>query len=160
MKDIKGFEGLYAITEDGRVYNYKTKRYLTGTKGDGYVTVELRKDGKSKWLLVHRLVAEAYLENPNNYPVVNHKDEIKNHNWVDNLEWCTQKDNVNHGTARQRLSEAHKGVKLSEEHRQAIADAKKGEKHPMYGKHHSPETIRKMSEAQKKRHGTKISSDI
>lgn len=160
MKDIKGFEGLYAITEDGRVYNYKTKKFLTGTKGDGYVTVELRKDGKSKWLLVHRLVAEAYLENPNNYPVVNHKDEVKNHNWVDNLEWCTQKDNVNHGTARQRLSAALTGKKQSEEHRRHNSEAKLGEKNPNYGKPRSEETKKKISEALRRKYGTEISSEL
>lgn len=90
MKDIAGYEGLYAITEEGKVWSYKTNRFLAlqnSTAGYSYVT--LCKNGKETKYYVHRLVALAYLENPNNLPCVNHKDENKANNHVNNLEWCT-----------------------------------------------------------------------
>lgn len=69
---------------------------------NGYLSVELFKDKKSKRLLIHRLVAEAFIDNPDNLPVVNHKDECRCNNNVSNLEWCTQAYNLNYGTARER----------------------------------------------------------
>lgn len=103
MKDIKGYEGLYAVTEDGKIFSCRRNKFLTTVdRGDGYIVVGLFKDGKQKTYSVHRLVAEAYIPNPNNYPDVNHIDEIKHHNWVDNLEWCTRKYNMNHGTLQER----------------------------------------------------------
>ena len=78
LKDIPGFEGLYAITTDGRVYSYKSKRFLKDTKaGVGYRKITLRKDGKSHQPYIHRLVALVYLDNPDNLPQVNHKNEDK-----------------------------------------------------------------------------------
>ena len=68
----------------------------------GYKTVSLTKDGKTKTLFVHRLVAEAFIPNADNLPMVNHKDEDKTNNFVENLEWCTNDYNINYGTARRR----------------------------------------------------------
>lgn len=73
-----------------------------GKNKDGYLRVVLYKEGKGKTIKVHRLVAQAFIPNPNNYPCVNHKDECKTNNCVDNLEWCDQKYNVNFGNGIKR----------------------------------------------------------
>lgn len=99
MKDIKGYEGLYAITEDGRVWSYRTKKFLKPFKNQaGYMRVILFKNGRGKNFLVHRLVAEAYIENdsPDIKTQINHIDGNKEHNWIRNLEWCTPKENMKH----------------------------------------------------------------
>ena len=97
MKDIRGYENEYAITEDGKVWSYKVNRFLaTGTDRDGYERVRLRKCGKEKSCTVHRLVSEAYLPNPDNLPEVNHIDENKLNNNINNLEWCTRQQNCKH----------------------------------------------------------------
>lgn len=67
----------------------------------------LYKDGKGKNYYVHRLVAEAYIPNPNNLPQINHKDEDKSHNYLNNLEWITHKDNQNYGTHNRRMGLSH-----------------------------------------------------
>lgn len=92
----------YEIYPDGRVFSYKTNKFLKKTKTAGYECVELFNNGCSKRLLVHRLVAQAFIPNPDNLPCVNHKDEIRNHNHVDNLEWCTYKYNTNYGSCIER----------------------------------------------------------
>ena len=105
MKDIKGYEGLYAITSCGKVWSYKSQKFLSQRKNhDGYLLVNLYKNGTMKAYSVHRLVAEAYIPNPENKTEINHKDENKEHNWLSNLEWTTHKENVNHGTRNTRAS--------------------------------------------------------
>ena len=108
MKDIKDYEGLYAITSCGKVWSYKNKMFLKPEVIRGYLRVGLYKDGVQKHFFVHRLVAEAYIPNPNNLPEVNHKNEIKTRNYIDNLEWCDRNYNANYGTRNQRTSEKHK----------------------------------------------------
>ena len=85
-KDIEGYEGLYQVSNFGRVKNIRRNKELyyihTNKK---YLCVRLCKNGKKKYYLVHRLVAETYIPNPNNYPIVNHKDENKLNNNLDNL---------------------------------------------------------------------------
>lgn len=105
MKDIKGYEGLYAITSCGKVWSYRTKKFLKLQKThNGYYFVKLSHNGERTYPRVHRLVAEAYLPNDDNLPQVNHKDEIKTHNWINNLEWCTAKDNCNYGERNTKIS--------------------------------------------------------
>ena len=111
FKDIKGYEGLYQISNYGRVkslnYNNTGKeRILIPGKGrSGYLQVKLCKKGKQKNHLVHRLVAQAFMPNPDNLPEVNHKDEDKSNNNVNNLEFCSRQYNVNYGTGHQRSNE-------------------------------------------------------
>lgn len=109
MKDIQGYEGLYAVTSDGRVWSYKRKIFLKPriNKG-GYLQVMLYKDGKSTNHYIHRLVAATYISNPFVLPEVNHKDENKENNSIDNLEWCDCKYNNNYGTHNERMGKAHR----------------------------------------------------
>ena len=104
MKDVKEYEGEYAITRDGQVWSYKRKKFLKPRLVGGYHQVVLCKDGKKKDLYIHRLVAEAYIPNPDNLPQVNHKDEDKSNNCVENLEWCDAKYNINYGTRTKKIS--------------------------------------------------------
>ena len=109
MKDIVGYEGLYAITTEGEVWSYKSKKFLKpGVSHKGYLFVNLCKNGKVKCVRVHRLVATAYIPNPENHPQVNHKDENKTNNCLQNLEWCDGKYNHNYGTINERISNSKK----------------------------------------------------
>lgn len=115
-RDIKGYEGYYqvsnfgrvksldrvAIYSDGRIFKYNGRQLKT-TLNKGYVHVKLSKHSDVKTFKIHRLVAEAFIPNPLNLPQVNHKDENKTNNNVDNLEWCTGKYNMNYGTVAQRI---------------------------------------------------------
>ena len=111
-KDIKGFEGLYQISNLGRVKSlqklYKKPqshyRILSlSLNSSGYLSVYLRSsNGRDHRYTIHRLVANAFIDNPNNYPCINHKDENKQNNRVDNLEWCSYSYNNAYGTARIR----------------------------------------------------------
>ena len=111
-KSIAGYEGLYEVSDLGRVkslnYNHTgTEKILKPRKDTrGYLQVDLCKDGHVKKLKVHRLVAEAFIPNPNNLATVNHKDEVKTNNVASNLEWMSQKDNINYGTHNKRMAEA------------------------------------------------------
>ena len=117
---IKGYENLYEVSNLGRVRSLE--RYVkskTGTRivkerilkpvnvGSGYLGVGLYKEGKVRIIYVHRLVAQAFIPNPNNLPEVNHKDENKTNNRVENLEWCTREYNMSHGTRSERAGKAH-----------------------------------------------------
>lgn len=124
-KDIKGYEGLYQVSNLGRVKSLQHER----NNGKGfcvvngrilkqsrnfskrhnelmypYVSFHNKSNVSSKKIFVHRLVAESFLPNPNNYPCINHKDEDKANNNVNNLEWCTYKYNNKYGT---RLEKAN-----------------------------------------------------
>ena len=108
MKDIKGYEGLYAITSDGQVWNYRTKMFMKQrVNRGGYLIVNLNKNGKKITYTVHQLVAKAYIPNPNNLPQINHKDENKQNNCVENLEWVSAKENSNYGTRNERVAKSH-----------------------------------------------------
>lgn len=103
---IQGYEDYY-VDEVGNVYSTKTHKYVSQQKGrDGYYYVQLCKDGIRRHIATHRLVAKHYVENPSNYPVVNHKDENRENNESSNLEWCTEKYNTNYGNSRTKHAKA------------------------------------------------------
>lgn len=98
MKEIKGFKNVY-ITKEGKVYNSKINRNMSTKRvGSGYEGINLWCYDKKKHITkyIHRLVAETFLPNPNNYPEVNHKDGNKSNNHINNLEWCSISHNRKH----------------------------------------------------------------
>ena len=104
MKDVVGYEGLYAVTSCGKVWSYRNEKFLKPRdNGNGYLFVNLYKNGGYKPKQIHRLVAEAYIPNPDNLPQVNHKDENKANNCLQNLEWCDAKYNSNYGTRNEKI---------------------------------------------------------
>ena len=123
-KDIEGYEGLYQVSNMGRVKSLKRTIWcgLNGgcyrtvpekirkgvDNGNGYLQVQLSKDGKVKQCRINRLVAQAFISNPDNLPCINHKDENKYNNCMDNLEWCSHSYN---NTYNDRAKKA--GKKLS-----------------------------------------------
>ena len=104
-RDIPGYEGLYQVSNRGEIRRIPRGNVRAPHRGTYYM-VNLSKGGKTTWHLVHRLVAIAFIPNPNKFPCINHKDENKYNNNVENLEWCTYKYNANYGTgcARQTLA--------------------------------------------------------
>ena len=114
MKDIKNYEGLYAVTSCGKVWSYRSQKFLKGIPDkDGYLRVTLVKDKQKRNFFIHRLVAEAYISNPNNLPQINHCDECKHHNYINNLEWVTAKTNANYGSRNKRISKPVYCVELN-----------------------------------------------
>lgn len=118
-KTIEGFEGLYEVSNLGRVRSldrvrkagYGSTANIKGKiltpqciRGRKYLVVNLYRNEVGKHYLIHRLVATAFIDNPNNLPEINHKDENPSNNNVSNLEWCDRKYNINYGTARDRAS--------------------------------------------------------
>lgn len=117
-KDVPGYEGLYQVSNLGRVkrlplgkqwpyrrtHNNIRKQHIK----NGYYQVNLSKENEVKWICVHRLVALAFIPNPNNLPCINHRDENKLNNNIENLEWCTYSYNARYGTAKQRQLQAVK----------------------------------------------------
>ena len=125
FKDIKNYEN-YQINNMGIIINKKTGRELKQYEKKGYMNVSLFKNGKKKNKLVHRLVAETFLENLKNYPQVNHKNENTRDNSVDNLEWCTALYNSNYGTHKDKIRK------------------RMLENNPFQNKHHTEQTKQKM----------------
>ena len=119
-KDIEGYEGLYQVSNMGRVKSlerfrkgkhnslvFVNEKILKSRKdGGGYLRVSLSKEGKIKTFKVHRLVASAFIDNPNNLLEVNHINEIKDDNRVNNLEWCNKSYNCNYGSRNERMAKS------------------------------------------------------
>lgn len=150
-KDIENYEGLYQVSDEGRVRNISKNPYKLMKphyNQRGYLLVALSKNGLPLHKLVHRLVAEAFIPNPNNLPQVNHKDEKKDNNQVLNLEWCDNKYNSRYGTRGGRIGEKLRGIKFSEERKIKM----RGENHPFFGKHHTLESKIKISASRKGKH--------
>lgn len=118
-KDIKGFEGLYQVSNMGNVKSLSHKVQfgrsyritketilLPHKQSTGYLRVTLKKNNQPKYMLVHRLVAMAFIPNPDHLEQVNHKDENKTNNCVSNLEWCNSEYNNNFGTHTERTAKA------------------------------------------------------
>lgn len=103
-KNIEGYEGRYKVSSFGQIYSYISDKMLKPTiDSDGYEVVGLFLNNQQKKKKVHRLVAKAFIENPNNYDQVNHKDENKTNNNVDNLEWCNTRYNINYGSRNDKV---------------------------------------------------------
>ena len=141
-RDIEGYEGLYQISNLGHVkslpkyvfvsnpkftgYRHTKEKILkNGKTKAGYFCVVLRKNNTNHQIYVHRLVAEAFIPNPNKLPEVNHKDENPTNNCVTNLEWCTHRYNSNFGTVNNRKGNCLNNFKHSEETKQRILKIKK-----------------------------------
>lgn len=153
-KDIKGYEGLYQVSNLGRVKNRHNKFIKPSQTKHGYLMLHLWKCGKSKPFRVHRLVAEAFIPNPENKAHVGHlktlpnglEDKTANEVW--NLAWMTPIENANYGTINERKSASQKGKVFTEEHRKNISNAL--EKSDKFQKAiHSHEFKEKLRDAQK-----------
>ena len=122
-KDVAGYEGLYKVSNKGNVFSVERKDTLGRKRGGvklrpshnntgGYLSVDLYKNGIKEKKRVHRLVAEVFIPNPNYHSEINHKDENKTNNHVENLEWCTSKYNINHGTRTKRTSKKVRAINI------------------------------------------------
>ena len=125
-KDVENYEGLYQVSNLGRVrslerdvffpngtiHHLKEKMLAPNLDRYGYQYVQLYKNGKSKGMFVHRLVAMAFIPNLENKSQINHKNEVKTDNVVENLEWCTSVYNINYGTRTTRAVQNRRSYKL------------------------------------------------
>lgn len=161
-KDVVGYEGLYKISSNGRLRRISTE--VTTKKGKrripeaekkavkvgDYLYYSLYVNNQEKRYAVHRLVANAFIPNPENKPQVNHINGNKTDNRAENLEWCTQSENMKHaysiGLAHQYDRSGEKNPMYGK-HQSKTAKEKIAQVH--YGTHHSDETRKKMSEARK-----------
>jgi hypothetical protein len=130
-KIIKDFED-YKVSNTGAVFSIKRNKMLKPYEKKNYLGVYLYQNNIRKFMTIHRLVALAFIDNPNNYPQINHKDENTKNNCVENLEWCSAKYNSNYGNHRKNLS-----IALS------------GENNGFYGKRHTQQTKELLSKLKK-----------
>lgn len=149
-KDVKGYEGLYQVSNEGRVkalskswvcgkgvIHYRKEHLLKCVTSKGYLQVKLCKDGKINTLKIHRLVAEAFIPNEDNKPCIDHINTIRTDNRIENLRWCTYKENMLNPITRTKSSNSkkgnqwNKGKKQSEETVRKRVEKIKGNKHPI-----------------------------
>ena len=161
-KDVKGYEGFYQVSNLGRVkklsytiinsngkcVHYKEHFVICNIAKMGYYMFDLRiYNKKRKRVYLHRIIAEAFIHNPNNLPCINHKDENKLNNNIDNLEWCTYQYNIIYGNSRKKSVETrHKNgtyENISKETRDNISKA-------LLGKKKSPQHCKHISEGRKR----------
>ena len=161
-KDIKGYEGLYQVSNlgkvkrlpalitrrDGRCVYFKERLVSCNIAPMGYYMFDLHKYGeKRKRVYLHRIIAEAFIPNPDNLPCINHKDENKLNNNIDNLEWCTYAYNLTYGSNRKKSVETRRknGTydNISQETRDNISKA-------LLGKKKSSEHCKHISEGRKR----------
>jgi hypothetical protein len=124
-KPVVGYEDDYEVSTTGQVRNKHGIILRPGIKKGSatcYKTVSLSRNGVQTTKSIHRLVAQAFIPNPDNLPMVNHKDEDGTNNFVGNLEWCTREYNTNYGTAKERRAERIRGVPHTKEHNKKIAN--------------------------------------
>lgn len=141
--DIKDFEN-YQITDDGRVWSKKTNKYLKpslDSKGYYFVCIK-NNSGKYYNQRLHRIIADAFIPNPDNKPCIDHINTIRTDNSISNLRWVSYKENNNNPKTKKKTSDTLKGCKLSEETKRKISTTIKGRKL-------SEETRKKISEARK-----------
>ena len=156
---IDGFEGLYKISSFGRVlsknYRHTQTEHIVQPSINkyGYFAIMLHANGKLKNVLVHRLVATAFIENPDNFPLVNHKDENKLNNNVENLEWCTQEYNLNYSLDRRnrknkrtKVSEKRKNTKHQVPHKYFCQVVQRDLDGKILGKHNNVSEVARIKE--------------
>lgn len=109
-RDIKGYENEYQISTIGRLKSIKSNLIMKPMVAtNGYLIACLWQNNKQHKITIHRLVADAFLPNPHGLPEINHIDEDKMNNNVENLEWCSHKYNMNYGEIKKKISESKKG---------------------------------------------------
>lgn len=160
-RPVPGYEGYYEVDNLGRVFsvdriihvNDNGRIYDKPIHGavlkqtnhsKGYKTVSLTKNGKTTQEYVHRIVASAFIPNPDNLPAVNHKDEDKTNNFVENLEWCTISYNNAYGTKTQKQAAKIRGIPHKEDHKEKISNSLKE-----YYKTHTSASVGRKSEKRK-----------
>lgn len=143
--DIKDFEE-YQITDDCRVWSKKRNKWLKPSTNQGYWFVILCKEGKTYSRLIHRLVAEAFIPNPDNKPCIDHINGNRQDNSIENLRWCTYEENNNNPITKRRMSIGSTGKKHSDATKLKMSERMAGEKNPNFGKSRSDEFKKKMSE--------------
>ena len=124
-KDIVGYENKYQISSWGRLRN-TNGMMKPMIASNGYLVACLWKNNKQRKFVMHRLVAQAFLENPQNYKEINHIDEDKTNNRVENLEWCSHKYNMNYGKLKEKISKANSGKTASADTRLKLSQNSKG----------------------------------
>ena len=128
--DIKGYEGLYQVSNQGRVKrlykNGKIRILKPSLDNNGYLYVTLSKNNKPKIFKLHRLIAINFIPNPENKPCIDHINTIRTDNRVENLRWVTKKENSNNPLSKINISKSHTGFKHSDETKDKLSKSHKG----------------------------------